>query len=205
MRTSPLILVAALLAVVGTLNVEAQSRGIRLRDREVTLPAGTVLRVRLENAIGSDLSHVEDPVNARLVSPVVIDGRTIVPTGSRVLGSVTDARRPGRVKGRGLVAVRFHRLTSAGSNDRYDIRTRPWVAVAPGTKKRDAAMIALPATGGAIIGGIASGKKGAGIGAAIGGGAGTGVVLSTRGKEVRRGRGSILSVRLSEPVTVRVG
>ena len=91
------------------------------------------------------------------------------------------------MKGRGRVAVRFHQLTADG--ERYSIRTRPRVASAPGTKKRDLATIAVPAAGGAVIGAIADGKKGAGIGAAIGGGAGTGVVLATRGKEVRLSRG----------------
>ena len=72
----------------------------------------------------------------------------------------------------------------------------------PGTKKKDAAEIAIPATGGAIVGGIVGGKKGAAIGAAAGGGGGTAVVLSTRGKEVRLGRGAIVLVRLTEPLTV---
>jgi hypothetical protein len=38
----------------------------------------------------------------------------------------------------------------------------------------------------------------------IGGGAGTGVVLATRGKDVRLGKGAALSVRLTAPVTIRV-
>ena len=61
-----------------------------------------------------------------------------------------------------------------------------------------------PASGGAIVGGIVGGKKGAGIGALAGGGGGTAVVLSTRGKEVRVGPGALLSVRLTAPLTVTV-
>ena len=82
--------------------------------------------------------------------------------------------------------------------------TRPWVAVAPATKKKDALEIGVPAAGGAAIGALVGGKKGAGIGALVGGGGGTAVVLSTRGKEVRVGRGATLAVRLVEPLTVRV-
>ena len=37
-----------------------------------------------------------------------------------------------------------------------------------------------------------------------GGGAGTAVVLSTRGKDVRIGRGTTLAVRLTSPLTVGV-
>ena len=94
-----------------------------------------------------------------------------------------DAELTGRVKGRASVAMRFHTLNLAG--DRYEIATGRVSRVAPGTKKQDAAKIAIPAAGGAIIGGLAGGKKGAAIGGAIGGGGGTGVVLATRGREVR--------------------
>jgi hypothetical protein len=168
------------------------------------IPAGTVLRLRVTHGFGSDISRIEDPVTATLARPLVIDGRTVLPAGSTASGYVSEATRPGKVKGRGRVAVRFTRLDPAGpaGNDAYSIRTRPWVAVAPATKKKDALTIGIPAAGGAAVGALIDGKKGAGIGAAIGGGAGTATVLSTRGKEVRIGRGAIISVRLSEPLTV---
>ena len=37
---------------------------------------------------------------------------------------------------------------------------------------------------GALLGGIIAGKKGVAVGAAVGGGAGTATVLTTKGKEV---------------------
>jgi hypothetical protein len=162
------------------------------------------LRLRVTRGFGSDFSRVEDPVTATLARAVVIDGRTVLPAGSRASGYVADAKRPGKVKGRGRVAVRFTRIAPENENDTYRMSTRTWVAVAPATKKKDALTIGAPAAGGAIVGALVGGKKGAGIGAAAGGGAGTAVVLSTRGKEVRVGRGAILAVRLTEPLTIRV-
>ena len=64
--------------------------------------------------------------------------------------------------------------------------------------------IGIPAAGGAVVGGLIGGKKGALIGGTAAGGAGTAVVLNQRGKEVRLGRGAPLILRLSEPLTVRV-
>lgn len=182
----------------------ADARGESRLSREVTIPAGTVLRVRVDRAFGSDLSRVEDSVHATLAQPVVVNGRTVVPAGSAVSGYVSDAVRPGRVKGRGRVAVRFTSLRPSGDDEAYRIRTRAWTAVAPATKKKDALTIGLPAAGGAIVGGLIGGKKGAGIGALGAGGAGTAVVLSTRGRDVRIGRGATLRVRLAEPVTIAV-
>jgi hypothetical protein len=170
--------------------------------REITIPAGTVLPLVLRSSVGSDISAIEDTVRAETRAPVVVKGTNAIPAGSAVIGSVTSARRSGRVKGRASVAFRFH--TVEARDQRYSISTGTVARRAPGTKKRDAATIGIPAAGGAIIGGIAGGKKGAAIGGAIGGGGGSAAVLSTRGKEVRIGSGAPVTVRLTRAVTVRV-
>ncbi len=180
------------------------SETARRADRLVTIPAGTILRLRVDRAFGSDISRGEEAVSATLTRAVVVDGQTVLPSGSVATGYVADAERPGRVKGRGRVAVRFTRIRDAGDGDRYAMQTRPWVAVAPATKNKDALTIGVPAAGGAVVGALLDGKKGAGIGALAGGGAGTAVVLSTRGKDVRINRGATLAVRLLAPLTVQV-
>jgi hypothetical protein len=177
---------------------------VRRVVRQVTVPAGTVLRLRVNRGFGSDISRVEDQVSATLASPVVVGGRTVLGQGSLASGYVSQATRPGKVKGRGRVAVRFTRITPAGADEHYPMQTRSWVGVAPATRKQDAMKIGLPAAGGAIVGGIVGGKKGAGVGALAGGGAGTAVVLTTRGKDVRVGRGALLSVRLTAPLTINL-
>lgn len=170
--------------------------------REVTLPAGTVLSLRLDSTVASNSSRVEDGVQAHLRRPVIARGLTVLPTDVPVSGVVTQAKQSGRVKGRAVIAFRFTSLRAHG--ERYRVATSSVVRQAQGTKQRDAAEIALPAAGGAIIGALAGGGKGAAIGAAAGGGAGTGVVLATRGKEVRLGRGALVSVRLTQPLTIQV-
>jgi hypothetical protein len=178
------------------------SIGVVDAARRVTIPEGTVLRVRLDTTVASDTSRVEDEVHGRLVNPIVINDRTIVPAGSRVAGTVVNADRSDRVKGRAALALRFNELTLNGDSERHRIRTSTWSRRAEATKGEDAVKIAAPAVGGAVIGALAGGKKGAAIGGAVGGGAGTAVVLSTRGKEVRLGRGSVLIVRLTSPLTI---
>jgi hypothetical protein len=182
----------------------AEERAIVRADRNITIPAGTILRLRVNRGFGSDISRVEDPVPATLARSIVIGGQTVLPAGSSASGYVVEATRPGKVKGRGRVAVRFTRITPANESASYNMQTRSWVAVAPATKKKDALTIGIPAAGGAAIGALVDGKKGAGIGAAVGGGAGTAAVLTTRGKEVRVGRGATLAVRLSAPLTIRL-
>ena len=172
--------------------------------REVVLPAGTTLPVALDTSVGSDTSRVEDHVTAHITKAIVVEGVTALPEGSSVSGVVTDATRAGKVSGTSRVAVRFHSLTSAQTDERYDIATSTVARSGPSEKKKDAVKIAAPAAGGAIVGGIVGGKKGAVIGGAAGGGAGTAVVMSQRGEDVRLGRGAALTLRLTEAVTIRV-
>jgi len=173
-----------------------------VRLREITLPAGTLLRLRLGTTVSSRTSSVEDPVQATVRSAVVRNGMTIIPAGTPVSGYVTEARRSGRVKGRARVGVRFNAVRVNGTL--YDMRTSAIARQAEGTKKEDAAKIGIGAGAGAITGAIVDGKKGAAIGSAIGAAGGTGVVLATRGDEVSLGRGAAITVRLTSPLTVRV-
>jgi hypothetical protein len=171
------------------------------RYREVTIPAGTRLSLRLGSSYSSASSRVEQGVTASVVSSVHANGVTAIPAGSRVSGVVTAVERPGRVKGRGVIGLAFHNVTVDG--ERYPIAAG-YTRVAPATKKRDAAKIGIPAAGGAVIGAILGGKKGALKGALVGGGAGTAVVLSTRGKDAYIGSGSVIGVTLRRALTVRV-
>jgi hypothetical protein len=170
---------------------------------DVTLPAGTVLPVALETSVGSDISRVEQPVTGRLRRAVTVAGAEVLPAGTVVSGHVTTAQRPGKVKGRGLIAMRFTKLDTPGAGA-TEIKTATVSRMAPATKQKDALEVLAPAAAGAVIGRIAGGKSGAAKGAVIGGGAGTGVVLATRGKEVRLAKGAALAVRLTAPLTLHV-
>jgi hypothetical protein len=171
------------------------------RFREFTVPAGSNLVVRLESAVASDTSRVEDAVNATLAEPVVIEGTTVLPAGSAVRGAVAAAQPAGKVKGRASLALRFG--TISVGDERYPIDARV-SRVAPATKGEDAAKIAIPAGAGAVIGGVIGGGKGAAIGTAIGGGAGTAVVLTTSGDEIRLPSGTRLTLQIGSSVEVRV-
>jgi hypothetical protein len=171
--------------------------------REVTLPAGTVLPVDLQTAVGSDTSRVEQPVQGRLRRAVSAAGVEVLPAGTGVSGHVTAVERPGKVKGRGLIALRFTQLDTPGEGS-TKISTATISRLAPTTKQKDTVEILAPAAAGAVIGRIAGGKGAARKGAVIGGGAGAGYVLATRGKDVRLAPGADLAVRLTAPVTVKV-
>ncbi len=170
--------------------------------RDVTIPSGTTLPLSLTSSMASDTSAVEDPVTAELTRAVSIDGREVLPAGATLAGNVTQVDDSDRVKGRAMIAFRFTSLQTGG--ERYDVQTAALTHVAPATKSEDATKIGIGAGAGAVIGGLLGGGDGAAKGAAIGGGAGTGVVLATKGKEMRLAPGADVTSRLTAPVTVRL-
>jgi len=167
--------------------------------REVTIPAGTALSVSVLSTLGSKTSQIEDPVRGALAEPVIVSGRTALPKGTEITGTVTDAKESARVKGKALLAFRFERLTFDGESHR--IQTAKVTIEAQQNKGDDVKKGGAGAGLGAIVGGIAGGGKGAAIGAVAGG---TGAVLATKGKEVEIPPGTVVSALLQSALTIRV-
>ncbi len=167
--------------------------------REVTIPAGTTLSVTLLSTVASNKSKVEEPIKGSIAKDVTISGETALPIGTQILGSVTEAAESGRVKGRASVAFRFDRLVIDGETVR--VQTASVEREAAADKRSDVKKGALGAGAGAIVGGVIGGGSGAAVGA-VAGGAGT--VLATKGGEVEIPSGTVVSVLVQDPITVRV-
>jgi len=75
--------------------------------RAVELPVGTPLSVRLTTGVSSRASRAGDEVAAVLISPVQIDGRTVLPAGWTLEGTVREAGEPG---GRAILRLDFSEL-----------------------------------------------------------------------------------------------
>jgi hypothetical protein len=128
----------------------------------------------------------------------MVDGKMVLEKGTKVQGRVVDVNESGRVKGRASIRLI---LTDILIDGKYvEISTKPFIAAAESSVKRDIGIIAGGAGIGAAIGAIAGGGSGAAKGAAIGGGAGTGTVLATKGKELHYPPETRLNFTLAESV-----
>lgn len=165
---------------------------------KITIPEGTRLHIALIDGVSSEKSSPGDQFTASLTEPVVVNGTTVLEKGAKVRGRVTDSKESGRVKGRASIRLTLTEVVHNGKN--VAISTKPFVAVAQGTKKRDAMIIGGGTGVGALIGGIAGGGKGAAIGAAVGAGGGTGTVLATKGKEIHYPPETRITFTLSQSV-----
>jgi hypothetical protein len=155
---------------------EAKERPVR---EAITIPAGTVITVRLGETLSSKTSNAGDGFAATVAQPVSVDGRTVIAQGAAARGSVVDAKSMGHFKGGALLEVKLDSVTIDGKE----------IPVQTG-------MIARQAAG--------KGKRSAGfIGGGAGAGAGTAGAAFTGNKEITLSSESALSFKLKQAVEVK--
>ena len=142
-------------------------------------------------------------MDARVTRDVSVAGRVAIPAGSRVVGSVVSVERGGKIKERARLGVRFHTLVFADGTE-VPIRTDAIYREGDSPGSESAKKIGGGAVGGAILGAILGGGKGAAIGGAAGAAGGTAVVMAGDRNAATLPAGTILTVRLTDPVTVDV-
>jgi hypothetical protein len=166
--------------------------------RTITVPAGTVLTIRMNQRVSVKTSRAGDLFTGRIASPVTENGRTVIPDGSAVTGVVLYARKRGHFKGESVL-----RLTLSGlkiGDQHYQIATANLTRTKKGKGKRSAALIGGGGGLGALIGGVATGGTGLIFGALAGSGAGTVTAAFTGNRDIDYPAESILSFRLDAPL-----
>jgi hypothetical protein len=170
-------------------------------SKPVVVPAGTVLTVRLDEAVGSKISQPGQTFSATLANPVEVEGKAVIPEGATASGTVVDAKPLGRFKGGARLQLQLTSVNISGKD--HAVETSSMVRTAKGKGKRTATMIGGGAGVGALIGGLAGGGKGAGIGALAGAGAGTAGTAFTGNKEIVLPAESALSFKLEQPLEIK--
>lgn len=169
-----------------------------------TLPAGTEFPVTLNDSLDTRSLQAGQRFTATVGQAVANDARVVLPSGSEVIGRVTEVRQPqGDSVGVVVLAVdsvrvREATLPLAASIVDAEVESRSEMT-------DEAAKIGGGAAAGAIIGAIA-GKdvKSAIIGAAGGAAAGTAIAMGTKRQYGVLPRGATLRLRLDEAVTATV-
>jgi hypothetical protein len=170
---------------------------------EVVVPASSVVGLQIETSINSETARVEDRIEGRVTRDVIADGRVAIPAGTRVLGDVTLVERGGKMKDKARLGVRFHTLVLADGNQ-MPFRTDSIYREGASPGNESARKIGGAAVGGAILGAIIGGAKGAAIGGATGAGAGSAVVMAGDRNAATLPAGTVVTVRLTSPLTVDV-
>jgi len=197
---------AALRDRIETLRVRAQGQKVSAQPELVTddplmavmVPVGTGREVRLSTPQNSGKATVEQRFEATLIEDFVVNRRVVIPAGAVTRGFVSSVKAAGRIDRRGSLTLSFDELRI----DNRSSRLRASVIQALEAKaSNDVARAGAGAVVGGIVGGLLGGGKGALLGVLIGGG---GTLAATDGSDVDLPAGTILRIRIDQPLEVVV-
>ncbi len=166
------------------------------KGRVVTVPVGAEFDVRLQTPLNSGTSKVETRFEATTLLDYETDGALAIPAGSTVRGFVSSLAKAGRLERRGSLTLSFDEIRIGETT--YRLRASV-VQALDGKVAGDATRIGAGAAVGAIIGGVLGGGKGALLGVLVGGG---GTIASTEGTDVDVPTGTVLRIRVDQPVQI---
>jgi hypothetical protein len=212
-RLSPWICVIALVASWGCRSSQsnssataepaspaAQAPAPKEQAPPIVIPAGTTLRVTVDQSVSSKDSQPEQRVAASVAEPIIIDGRGVIRRGAKVTGKVINAKSAGRFKGNAELAITLTSVVVDGRS--YTIHTSTFSEASKGRGKRTAEGAAIGAGAGAIIGALAGGGKGAAIGAGAGGGAGVAGTALTGNRDITLAAETKLDFKLTKALEI---
>lgn len=177
------------------------------------VPAGTVLMVRLETTLATFSNRVGDPFQGKIVQPIVLNGKTLIPAGATVEGRVTKVSEPRRISGKPSLGI-LPEAVIMPTGERYFLDATLTDTNIPGTDvssegqfkgtghdRRDQLEIGGGAAGGMLIGGLIGGGPGVLIGGAVGA-TSTTVHWLAKHRSATLPAGTQLTLELNRPLTM---
>ena len=168
---------------------------------QITLPAGTFVRVRINEKLSSDKNQPGDLFTATLVQPLVANGLVIAQPGQNIAGRVSEAVKAKEGDGRSRLGLDLTEL-SLVDGQQVPIRTQLIEFHHPTNRGRDTGVVAGTTAAGAAIGAAAGGGFGAGVGALSGAFAGVIGVLATHGHATEIYPEAVLTFRTIDAITI---
>jgi hypothetical protein len=172
----------------------------KIFSRQYVIPSGTVITVRLNDTLASNVSQSGQSFTATVIDAIQVDQKIVIVRGATATGTVVDAQPLGRFEGGARLQLRLDSVDANGHT--AQIETAVIDRSEKGKGKRTATMIGGGAAAGAVIGALAGGGKGAAIGAGAGAAAGTGGAALTGNKNVILPVETALSFKLTAPVEI---
>jgi hypothetical protein len=170
--------------------------------RDVTIPAGTIVPVRITETLDSKTAQTNDAFHGALAADLGTQGVIALRRGAPVVGRIIDSREAAHFKGQSLLSLELTEIQRSGQ--KISVTTDAYTKQGAARGKNTATKAGGGAAFGAIIGALAGGGKGAAIGGLAGAAAGTGVNAATRGEQTVIQTETLINFQLQSPITVRV-
>ena len=168
--------------------------------KTVTLPAGTVIPIRMTDTLDSASTQSNSVFHGSLAGDLIADGMVVARSGASVVGRVVTAKDATHFSGSSQLSIELTRIDTV--DHPVDVVTDAFTKQGNGRGKNTAEKTGGGAAVGAILGGLLGGGKGAAIGAVTGGGVGAGVNGVTRGQQVQIPTETLVSFHLQSPISV---
>jgi hypothetical protein len=168
--------------------------------KTVTLPASTVIPIRMTDTLDSASTQSNSVFHGSLAGDLIADGMVVARSGASVVGRVITAKDATHFSGSSELSIELTRIDTV--DHPVDVVTDAFTKQGNGRGKNTATKAGGGAALGAIIGALAGGGKGAAIGAVTGGGVGAGVNGVTRGQQVQIPTETLVSFHLQSPISV---
>ena len=169
-----------------------------VEGKALVIPANTAVYVRLQQSISSTTAQSGQNFSAELDEPLAVEGQTLAPKGTPVTGRVVAVRESGHMHNAGYLRITLSTITLNGKT--VPLQTNSVFVSGGSYKKRNLAFIGGGAGGGALLGALMDGGKGAAIGSTVGAAGGTTAAYATGKKEVGFIAERRLGFRLTQPL-----
>lgn len=181
-----------------SVSADTSSQSVRV---PVVAPAGSVLRVRLDQALDTERSRPGDRFSGTLESPLIADGKEVLAKSTIVEGHVLNAHPSGRLKGRAVLSITLDSVQVDGNT--LSVSTGAVTRVSGAHRKRNWTWIGGGSGTGALTGALVAGPVGAAVGAGSGAAAGTVGAIVTGKKQVSMPAESLAGFTLKDPLVVQ--
>ncbi len=168
----------------------ASSQSVAQQPVALTVPAGTVLHVRMQDSLDTRKHSNGHRFTAVMEADIVVGGVVVIPRGATVYGQVTNAKQAGHLVGKSGATLIF---TGVMLNNQ--IKPIHSGQIQAANERGSGGQTVRRTATGAAIGGLVDGRDGAKTGAAIG----LGLSLLTRGNSLTIPSGTLLDVSLASP------
>lgn len=167
---------------------------------QVTVPAGALVRIRINQTLDSARAKPGDRFDGVVVNDVAAAGAIAIPRGATVHGTVVDAKKSGAIKGRGELSLQLTSVDLGGQS--YPIASDVWQHNGADKAVQSVNSSIVGGVLGALVGAAAGGGQGAAIGAGVGGAAGLGASAASHNGQVFVPSEGLLTFHLAQPATV---
>jgi hypothetical protein len=185
------------------------------QPEEVIVPEGTVIPIVITAYLNTRSTQVGDTVYADTLYPIWIQQRLVVPKGSSIRGTVTEVVKPGKIQGKGRLAIRFNdillpngvkrdltatfRSIHSNGEEKIDQKSET-VSRENAVNRQDVGAIVGTTASGALVGAAVSGGSGALVGGGVGAAGGIATMLIGRNRDLVINPGTQFDLELKKPL-----